>query len=86
MEKEKIDRINELARKSKQGELTAAEARERQALRDEYRAYIRGNLKTTLDNTYIVDDNGYKTKLRRRADHAHGCSCHDCSGHKHHKH
>ena len=47
MEREKIDRINELGRIAKQRELTEEEKAERQALRDEYikdfKAALRGN-------------------------------------------
>ncbi len=41
MEKEKIDRINELGRLSKQRELTEAERAEQQRLRAEYIAEFR---------------------------------------------
>ena len=47
MEKIKVDRINELARISKNRELTEAEKQEQKLLRDEYikeyRAKLRGN-------------------------------------------
>ena len=51
MEQSKIDRINELARKNRAGGLTENELKEREA---------------QLDNTYIVDGKGNKTKLRRK--------------------
>ena len=41
MEQNKIDRINELARISKQRELTEAEREEQKALRAEYLEYVR---------------------------------------------
>lgn len=54
MEKAKIDRINELARRVKAGEaLTAEELEERDALRKEYLASIRANFKATLDSIEI---------------------------------
>ena len=45
MEKIKIDRINELARLSKQRELTEEEKKEQKALREEYLAEVRAQLK-----------------------------------------
>ena len=45
MEKEKIDRINELGRIAKVRELTDDEAKERQALREEYLAEVRRQLR-----------------------------------------
>ena len=66
MEQEKINRINELARKAKSpGGLTDEEKVERAALRQEYINAVTGNLKAQLDNTYIVDERGNKTKLTR---------------------
>lgn len=68
MEQKKIDRINELARKAKQGPLTEAELRERETLRREYIDSVVGSLKGQLDHTYIVDKQGRKTKLRKKED------------------
>lgn len=63
MTKEKIARINELARKMKTIGLTEKEKREQAALRREYVASVVGNLKQQLDNTYVVDGHGNKTKV-----------------------
>lgn len=69
MEQKKIDRINELARKAKTPEgLTDEEKVERAALRQEYVNAVTGSLKAQLDNTYIVDERGNKTKLTRRGE------------------
>lgn len=65
MEQSKIDRINELARKAKAEGLTDEEKVERAALRQEYVNAVTGSLKAQLDNTYIVDEKGNKTKLTR---------------------
>ena len=45
MDKIKIDRINELGRLAKQRELTDDEKREQKALREEYLAYVRSELR-----------------------------------------
>ena len=45
MEKTKIDRINELGRISKVRELTEEERAEQKALREEYLAWVRAQLK-----------------------------------------
>ena len=45
MEKAKIDRINELGRIAKERELTEQELEERAALREEYIAYVRLQLR-----------------------------------------
>ena len=66
MEQKKIDRINELARKAKAGPLTEAEKAEQAALRREYIDSVVGSLKGQLDNTYLVDAKGNKTKLRKK--------------------
>ena len=68
MEQKKIDRINELARKAKEGPLTEAEMEERALLRREYIDSVVGSLKCQLDNTYIMDKNGRKTKLRKKGE------------------
>lgn len=45
MEKTKIDRINELARLAKARELSEDEKKEQKALREEYLAYVRRELR-----------------------------------------
>ncbi len=61
----KIDRINELARKSKTVGLTEDEKLEQANLRKEYIASFRANLEATLDTIYVVDEQGNKTKLTK---------------------
>ena len=51
MDQKKIDRINELARKSKAEGLTDAEKAEQTELRNEYRRAVTGNLAAQLENT-----------------------------------
>ncbi len=63
MPKEKIARINELAHNMKTAGLTEAEKEEQARLRKEYIASVVGNLKDQLDNTYVVDEHGNKTKI-----------------------
>ncbi len=50
MEKAKIERINELSRKSKKMELTQNEKEEQQALRREYIEAFKASLKNTLES------------------------------------
>ena len=61
---EVIARINELARKAKTEALSPKELQERDALRQRYIASVRDNLRAQLDNTYIVDPEGNKRKLK----------------------
>ncbi len=69
MEQKKVDRINELARRVKAGEtLTPQELAERDALRREYIESYRRSLVAQLDNTYVVDDKGNKSKLKRKGE------------------
>lgn len=63
MTEEKIKRINELARKSKSVGLTEEEKTEQAALRREYIDSYKRSLISQLENTYIVDEKGNKTKL-----------------------
>lgn len=62
MDQKKIDRINELSRKSKTIGLTDAEKAEQTELRNEYRAAFRRSLSSQLDNTYILEPDGTKRK------------------------
>ncbi|HIR50043.1 MAG TPA: DUF896 domain-containing protein [Candidatus Avoscillospira avicola] len=66
MEQAKIDRINVLARKSKAEGLTEAEREEQAALRREYVAAVKRNLTAQLEQTYVVDPQGNKHKLRHK--------------------
>lgn len=68
MEQKKIDRINELARKAKQGPLTEEEIAERDKLRREYIDSFKASLIGQLDNTYIQRPDGSKEKLRKKED------------------
>lgn len=58
MEKAKIDRINELYKKSKSGILTEEEKIEQAELRKEYRDSMKKNLIGQLKNTKVVDKDG----------------------------
>ena len=66
MEKNKIDRINELAHLAKERELTAEELQERDALRKEYIEEFRRGTIEVLENTYIVTPDGKKHPLPRK--------------------
>ena len=68
MDEKKIARINELYRRQKEGVLTAAEKEEQQALRREYIAAIRRNLRGQLDNIDIVEKDGSITNLGEKYD------------------
>ncbi len=65
MDQTQIDRINALARKAKTEGLTEEEQQEQKVLRDAYRASFLRNLQAQLDNTYIMDENGNKKKLKQ---------------------
>lgn len=59
LSKEKIDRINELARKVKEGEtLSAKEKAEQQKLREEYLANFRKGMRHHIEGAKIIDAEG----------------------------
>ncbi len=64
MEKIKIDRINELARKQKSEGLTPEELAEQKALREEYIAEFRASFGQMLDHTVVEYPDGSRTPLR----------------------
>ena len=66
MEQYKIDRINELARKHKSVGLTPEEEIERAALRREYIDSFKRSLVSQLENTYIVEPDGTKRKVKQK--------------------
>lgn len=67
MDQSKIDRINQLARRVKAGEvLTQEELAERDALRREYIDSVKASLTGQLDRTYFVDPDGSRHKLKKK--------------------
>lgn len=58
MNQAKIDRINELYRRSKAEGLTEAEKKEQDLLRKEFVASVKSNLKAQLDNIDIQNPDG----------------------------
>lgn len=66
MTQEKINRINELAHKSKTIGLTDEEKNEQAILRREYIDSFKASLIGQLENTYIVDEKGNKKKVERK--------------------
>lgn len=59
-----IERINFLAKKQREEGLTDEEKAEQAKLRREYIDSVVGNLRSQLDNTYVVEGDK-KTKLER---------------------
>lgn len=58
MTQEKIQRINELYRKSQAEGLSEAEEKEQDLLRKEYIANVKKNLRNQLNNIDMVNDDG----------------------------
>lgn len=67
MEKVKIERINELARRQKAGLLTEEEKQEQAALRQEYLRDFRQYFKSQLDNIYVEQEDGSYQKLQPKS-------------------
>lgn len=63
---EVIARINILAKKAKTEGLTPEELTERDKLRRIYIDAVKASLTGQLDNTYFVDEQGNKTKLKKK--------------------
>ena len=63
MEKEKLDRINFLAKKAKTEELSEAERAEQKALREEYIKEFRASFRGILENTVIQYPGGTRESV-----------------------
>lgn len=63
---EQINRINELARKSKTEGLNESEKEEQAKLRRLYIDSFKESLVGQLENTYIVDEKGNKKKVTKK--------------------
>ncbi len=66
MEQKNIDRLNALAKKSRETGLTEDEKDEQQRLRREYIDAYKSSLHGVLSNSYIVRPDGTKEKVRRK--------------------
>ncbi len=66
MEQKKIDRINFLARKSREEGLTEEEKAEQAVLRREYIDSYKRSLEMQLENTSILYEDGTKKKLKKK--------------------
>ena len=66
MIQEKMDRISELTRISRERELTEAEKTERQALREEYLAEWRRGTIETLESLRIENPDGTVVPLKKK--------------------
>ena len=66
MEKEQIERINELARKKKTVGLTEAEVEEQAALRAQYLKEFRANMEATLQAVRVEQADGTYKPLEKK--------------------
>jgi uncharacterized protein YnzC (UPF0291/DUF896 family) len=58
LEKKKMERLNQLAKKKKAGTITEPEIQEQDMLRKEYLTVFRAGMKETIENTTIIDPEG----------------------------
>lgn len=68
MEHEKIERINELTRLSRERELTHEELVEREALRREYMDGFRKNARAVLESVRLKRPDGTLEPLKKKED------------------
>ena len=68
MEREKVERINELARLKKLRALTPEEEAERGLLYKEYLADFKAGMQQTLERVRIQEEDGTLTALQKKAD------------------
>ncbi|GLI83081.1 DUF896 domain-containing protein [Rossellomorea marisflavi] len=68
LSKEKMNRINELSKKSKSTGLSADEAKEQTRLRKEYLETFRQSMKGTIENTRIFDPDGNEVTPKKIQD------------------
>ena len=66
MATERLERINELAKKQKEVGLTPEEKEEQARLRKEYLAAFRQNVIQQLDNVYVREPDGTEHKLKKK--------------------
>lgn len=66
MDRELIDRINELARKKKTEGLSGLELKEQADLRAQYLAEFRASLEATMEQIWIENEDGVYEKLQKK--------------------
>ncbi len=66
MTEELLNRINELARKSRTEGLTEQEKAEQAQLRQQYIKGFRQGFENTMNNVYIMDKDGNKKKVEKK--------------------
>lgn len=69
MDEQKIQRINELYKKKKEGIITEEELKEQALLRAEYIDAVRRNLRSTLSNVSIQEADGTISPLTKKQKH-----------------
>lgn len=67
-EQQKLDRINELAKKQKAEGLSENEKSEQALLRKEYVEAYKRSLVAQLESTYYIDETGHKRKVTKKDD------------------
>ena len=68
MTNEQMQRINDLAKKSKVEQLSENEIAEQQELRQLYINQVKANMKSVLNNTVIQNPDGSKHSLKHNPD------------------
>jgi uncharacterized protein YnzC (UPF0291/DUF896 family) len=68
LSKEKMSRINELAKKAKERGLNESEAKEQSRLRREYLETFRSSVKNTIETVRIYDPNGDEVTPKKLRD------------------
>ncbi|AQL56251.1 DUF896 domain-containing protein [Abyssicoccus albus] len=58
LEKEKLDRLNTLAKRKKANVITDEELSELESLREQYLKNFRKSMKNTIENSKIIDPEG----------------------------
>lgn len=66
MTEELLQRINFLAKKSREEGLTDAEKEEQAALRQQYIREFRQGMENTMNSVYIMDKDGNKKKIEKK--------------------
>ena len=64
-DQKKLDRINELAKKNKEGKLTDKELKEREILRKEYLEHFRGHFGSRLESIKVVTPEEYEKEMKK---------------------